>query len=326
MSQKQKARAHHGDSAAGQEAMRVRTRSPSKTPAVIDQAGGLPANFEPERTRERSSVLAAAIEHARRMKDWPSLETAVDLQIAEQQAFVGWWDGHVRGGGRPKKVLAARTVSVSDAEKATGVSKGQVHRWRARLDDVDSYRAALRGWIYTKAMSEGTSLLLQQSLSVEHYTPGRYVEAVRAVLGGIDLDPASCKRANRTVRAKTFFDIRADGLKQDWCGRILLNPPYSRQAPLFVDKLMAELKAGNVTAAVVLLSAAATSTQWFQPLWDGLLCFTDHRIAFEGPGDRSSPTIANVFVYLGPDEPAFVREFERFGAVVQRSVRDGGQR
>src|SRR5882672_10333365 len=104
MSQKQKARAHHGDSAAGQEAMRVRTRSPSKTPAVIDQAGGLPANFEPERTRERSSVLDALIEHAKRMKDWPSLETAVDQQIAEQQSFVAWWDASVRDAGRPAKI------------------------------------------------------------------------------------------------------------------------------------------------------------------------------------------------------------------------------
>ena len=60
----------------------------------------------------------------------------------------------------------------------------------------------------------------------EHYTPAKYVEAARKVLGGIDLDPASCETANETVCAARFYDIVENGLgKRPWGGRVFCNPP-----------------------------------------------------------------------------------------------------
>src|SRR6266496_5442474 len=46
----------------------------------------------------------------------------------------------------------------------------------------------------------------------EWYTPPEIIELVRTVLGEIDLDPASCIEAQRTVMAKRFYTKHNDGL------------------------------------------------------------------------------------------------------------------
>lgn len=57
---------------------------------------------------------------------------------------------------------------------------------------------------------------IRSSNENEYYTPVEYLEAAREVLGGIDIDPASSFTANRTVKARVFFDEQADGLQQGW--------------------------------------------------------------------------------------------------------------
>ncbi len=66
------------------------------------------------------------------------------------------------------------------------------------------------------------------SESNEHYTPIAIVEAARKTLGAIDLDPASCDEANEVVRAELFYGPngrRANGFREEWYGRVFLNPP-----------------------------------------------------------------------------------------------------
>lgn len=282
------------------------------------------AKFDPLKTKERTSVYDAAIRHAQCMRDWIALRKAVDLQIKEQRAFVAWWRKHVRGAGQPEKNCRSTEtilfISADSATKVTGIPKQKVSRWESRLSNLDAYREALFGPSYKKSWADEAGLLVQQSISNEHYTPAKYIEAARLVLGAIDLDPASCAEANEIVQAKEFFGLRNDGLAQEWTGRVWLNPPYGRDpgpGP-FVTKLISHFQNHQVEAAVLLVNAHCTDTEWFQGLWDGHLCFTDHRINFSGDDARSGSTHGSVFVYFGKNKSEFTKQFSQFGAVVAR--------
>jgi len=154
----------------------------------------------------------------------------------------------------------------------------------------------------------------------EWYTPAQYIEAARATFGGvIDLDPASCPKANETVRARKIYTAEDDGLKHDWHGTVWLNPPYGNLAGKFVQHFVDQIRKGNILAGIVLVNSHTTDTKWFQPLWDMLLCFTDHRIDFQA-GDhsqRTGSTHGSVFAYYGFNDLAFQAEFDPFGRIVK---------
>lgn len=159
--------------------------------------------------------------------------------------------------------------------------------------------------------------------SSEWYTPARYIEAARAAMGAIDLDPASCAAANDTVRAARFFDRAADGLQQRWHGRVWLNPPYSDykgQAARWAEKLLAEHLAGNVQQACLLVNLSTAYQPAMQRIGRrGMVCLVAERIAFRDATGRAqgSPTQANVIFYLGEREAAFAEQFGRFGVVLR---------
>jgi ParB family chromosome partitioning protein len=160
----------------------------------------------------------------------------------------------------------------------------------------------------------------------EWYTPGAYLDAARAAMGGIDLDPASCAHANKTVRAATYFDRAADGLSRHWFGRVWLNPPYSDfkgQAAAWATKLLAEYRAGRVEQAVLLVNLSVAYQPAFQAVARvGAVCMVDHRIQFvSAAGQSDRPTQANMLLYLGDRRRQFAAEFGQFGAVLE-AVRD----
>ena len=89
----------------------------------------------------------------------------------------------------------------------------------------------------------------------EWYTPPDYIELARAVMGSIDLDPASSDKANEVVQAKTYYTAQDDGLSHDWSGNVWMNPPYSSELiTKFTEKLIAELP--RVPQALVLVNNA----------------------------------------------------------------------
>ena len=281
--------------------------------------------FDPVAARVKDAKADSVIDYAKRVKDWPTLEEAVACKIEDQKEFVRWWGETVQRAGGDHSPRSALMVCEA-AEKRTGITHQQVSRWRNSLKDEAKYRAKIFGKAYAAAMAMAAdaSQLVQQSLSNEHYTPAEYIEAARAVMGAIDLDPASCVEANEVVRAAKFFSADDDGLRQEWRGRIWLNPPYGGGAAEFVGKLMREIETGSVEQAVVLVNAHCTDTAWFQPLWNEILCFTDHRINFYGDDDRSGSTHGSVFVYCCKNFSSFnafdkfAENFWRFGAIVTR--------
>jgi len=165
---------------------------------------------------------------------------------------------------------------------------------------------------------------LHSSESTEWYTPARYIEAARDVLGGIDLDPASCPEANETVQADEIFTREDDGLRKPWSGRIWLNPPYGRRdgtnesnQSVWSRRLLETYETGDVEAAVLLVNAVP-DRGWFQPLWGHPICFCDARIRFIAPNGepQKNPTHGNAFVYFGSNERTFRDRFAEFGPVV----------
>jgi len=284
------------------------------------------ANFKPEQSAVRIAALGAAREHAKRIKDWEALTEAVMLQIAEQAAFVTWWDGAVGVRHRPpggKAVNADRRSQLTkdNAEAETEIKQQQVSRWRKWLQTEDKYQALLYGAAYRKAMAEKTD---QRGASGtgenEWYTPDEYLAAARDVLGGFDLDPASSDRAQEKVRAEKYFTAEQDGLRHKWHGRVWLNPPYAQ--PLiaeFVSKMVAERMMKRVTAGIM-LTHNYTDTAWFHEAAScaDAICFTRGRIKFyDDEGNIAAPTQGQAFFYFGDDVGSFAERFKSIGFVVE---------
>ena len=151
----------------------------------------------------------------------------------------------------------------------------------------------------------------------ESYTPLEYIEAARAVMGTIDLDPASCDYAQQTVKAKVYFTKDDNGLDRPWLGNIFLNPPYNQpDISLFVNRLLSELKDGQ---QAILLTNNNTDTSWFHQAAAKakVICFTRGRINFhKGDGGLSSPTNGQVFFYFGANGARFKNHFSAFGLLM----------
>ena len=188
--------------------------------------------------------------------------------------------------------------------------------------------------------------------SAEHYTPSVYVEAARSVLGAIDLDPASCAAANRTVQAARYYDKVDDGLAQPWHGRVFVNPPGDRRGKLvraFWRRACEHALCGGRDAVVLWVGYSLEQLRLLQrckairggrcptPLDWPIVILAERidwvrgiadplQLEFEqfapGPGEgvestQGSPTHGNYFCLLGggrAERSRFRRTFGAFGA------------
>lgn len=177
---------------------------------------------------------------------------------------------------------------------------------------IEEYRAIVnKAGVHYTHVSQGND---------DWYTPPEYITAAKEVMGEIDLDPASSDVANQTVQAKTYFTQETDGLKQEWFGRVWMNPPFSM--PLiqrFTDKLLEEFNAGRIDQAVVITNNG-TDTRWFHTLLQaaGIFCLLSGRVQFYSPfNDSLAPRQGQVIFYLGSNKEKFLEVFSRLGVIVQ---------
>lgn len=286
--------------------------------------GGNVTQFDPKQSLAHDITIDAVIEHAKKLKDWPVLEAAVAEKIEQQKQFVGWWERNVSGRQSPgrggnKSISDRKLISAGDAESETGISSLQVHKWRKRLAHPDKYREQLFGVAYKAAMGEDHNHRAQGTGENEWYTPAKYIEMARDVLGEFDLDPATSEVAQQVVQARKFFTKADNGLEQQWEGRVWLNPPYAQ--PLisqFVEKLVEERCADRVSAAI-LLTHNYTDTAWFHGAMEiaDAVCFTRGRIKFvDSDGGECAPTQGQAFFYFGEDAEGFAARFREIGFVV----------
>ena len=154
----------------------------------------------------------------------------------------------------------------------------------------------------------------------EWYTPADYIALARAVMGGIDTDPATSEIANRTVQAAQIFTAEDNGLTKQWSGRVWCNPPYAQ--PLiaeFAEAIASKYETGEIEQACVLVNNG-TETGWFQRMLQAAsaVCFPSSRIRFVDPEGNPSgaPLQGQAVLYLGNEPETFASVFSEKGAVL----------
>jgi hypothetical protein len=150
----------------------------------------------------------------------------------------------------------------------------------------------------------------------EWYTRKHLLDPVRAVLGVIDLDPASCAMAQHTVQARTYYTKQQDGLQYPWHGKIFLNPPYKEpKISRFCGYLLGQLDVGHTTEAILLVPNS-THTRWFQSVAPHaqMIAFPRGKKSFDHPTKQgNSPVSGSALLYFGPHVERFCEVFAPLG-------------
>lgn len=73
-------------------------------------------------------------------------------------------------------------------------------------------------------------------------TPSDFFAKVDAKYGPFDLDVCA---DTENAKAGRFFNREMDGLKQDWAGKVWMNPPYGRGIKAWVKKASESARGGG---------------------------------------------------------------------------------
>lgn len=98
------------------------------------------------------------------------------------------------------------------------------------------------------------------------------------------LDPCC---SDKTAKCTIHFTEKEDGLKQDWhsIGNTFVNPPFSRELPMWIKKSFDEAMKGIIVA--MLIPARPDTQAWHTYcLRHGKILFIKGRITFEDQRDK----------------------------------------
>jgi hypothetical protein len=149
----------------------------------------------------------------------------------------------------------------------------------------------------------------------EWYTPKKFIDAARNVMGSIDLDPASSEIGNKVIQATKIYTEQDSGLVHNWYGNIWMNPPYNNSLVAdFTKKLIEELP--HIGQACVLVNNAS-ETKWFQDYIYrcDAICSVRSRIKFlDVNGEATGSSLqGQVIAYFGYNREKFCNIFKEFG-------------
>lgn len=150
---------------------------------------------------------------------------------------------------------------------------------------------------------------------VERYTADYIINAVRDFNGGfIDLDPASCLEANKSIGAETIFTKEDDALTKDWFGHIWMNHPFSRQNnPIWTDYAYQQWRNNPEVLSLINISFSSTSSDWWQLHADRskAICYPKKRSCYKKkPTDKSGAMKDSSIFYFGNQPERFKKVFQ----------------
>ncbi len=138
---------------------------------------------------------------------------------------------------------------------------------------------------------------------------------IYALGGDFDLDPC-CPKNMPWKTANRMLTKEDDGLSVLWKGRVFLNPPYSKEARVWLDRLAAH---GNGIALIF----ARTETKWFQQsVWqwaDGILFLHDrlHFHLIDGTRAEANAGAPSCLVAYGKDNVTALAKSGLKGSLVK---------
>lgn len=150
-------------------------------------------------------------------------------------------------------------------------------------------------------------------------TPPYIIEA----LGEFDLDP--CSPINRPWdTAKKHYDVRDDGLLQQWHGRVWCNPPYGKHTKIWLDRCALHQN------SIALIFARTETRMFFDYVWEkaDALLFLKGRLKFHhADGSQASVNAGapSVLIAYGKENAEALRRSKLNGAFIDLTHAEVGR-